>query len=174
MSSAAAVDLGLVGRLRLPEHRRGVHGRAPGRGEQLGRAQEAAAAPRPARPLSCAAAAASIARPRSREALCHSARTWAWSCGHRLRGVARRAPRAPRSGAGCGRTLAMSASRVLSSARSAAGCVGLHGLVDGRRHAAMLPKAKSLVTKSVRSHQVETLFVTSDFAFGGIRSVRRP
>ena len=50
---AGGVDLRLVGGLRLPEHRRGVEGVAPGAGEQLGGAQEDGGAllPRPARPV---------------------------------------------------------------------------------------------------------------------------
>ena len=47
------VDLRLEHRLRLAEHRRGIDGRTPGRGEQLGGAEQHGGAvfPRPGRPL---------------------------------------------------------------------------------------------------------------------------
>jgi len=50
---AGGVDLGLVGRLRLPEHRRGVERLTPGPGEQLGGAKQDCRAlfPRRARPV---------------------------------------------------------------------------------------------------------------------------
>ena len=50
---AVHLDLGLMHRLRLVEHRRGVHGRAPRAGEELGGAEEdrGAVLPRHARPV---------------------------------------------------------------------------------------------------------------------------
>ena len=55
---ARRVDLGLVDGLRLPEHRRGVQGVAPGGGEQIGGLEEhrRPVFPGPARPLGARAA----------------------------------------------------------------------------------------------------------------------